>query len=780
MHKKNAWIQSRLLHISHALEEDARNGLEKSNIYLYSPTRHPLIKKQTPSEEYSIGKLVKNILTAKQRRAYEKQKNSPCTHRMCSQKWKDVHLAVGTEGIHALFRDYTVLERVDGAYIKYFSDEIQIIEREKHRRARKIAKQDRDFEMKEVTQERIYAGKHAEYADEIALLLRNIRKVGTRGIVASFEREKAKKARKEEKTGISACEVSVETAVRLVYAVVKKVFSPVIPPAGMPRIKKKIRWFLACKNAVIRYADIHAGIRTNFPQRVRNGRPLEYKEYILCTVNFIFTRYIPYLLGAHLKDNGKTGSEVRYFFAGEYARMKKEFIQKYIEKYFVSVQKAEVNTNDISHINAIAKKNAFRVVFKKAYENDVFSLAKNKDTFHEKRICSILTREANERAEWERSREGRPPRTRVNNSVFKLSDGMKRIEQFRTEFREFFESRRELFVLTLDLENFFDNVSLEAVKRMSLVRKLMGKREYEVFIWEDTSFEGHKVHRRAVLYPNEQTNKGDTILTGLPKRVFRKFMSQNIITNTEIEELLNRRIHNSVIRYGSAYYRRVTGINQGCRFASHICSYYLAHIDEEIYGDMKYTRAVRYVDDSLVLSWSKEELALVLERLCAMQGRNGLALNAKKCQLLTLKKETDFSLLGKIDLKRAKTFKWCGISFDMESLYPAMQWSEAKTADLVQSKSAILRRMHYSLNLGRESGLFHPENLSRHTNLRLFVRCHVEKLLHACSKTPNQHMEKTLLRILRRKICTALASTGLPETDIKKAFNAAVYICKKK
>lgn len=582
--------------------------------------------------------------------------------------------------------------------------------------------------------------------------------------------------------GIIQYEMRIRTAVRIVYSMVRKVFSHVIPSEGMARIKRKIRWFLINSRNKMEKADLYSELKTNFKGKIGNRSPLLYKQYMIRTIDFIFMQYIPHILAIHIVGTGNTEDTVRFFFREGYAEREREFREAYIEEYFERVKPEEKETsNEIVKIALIPKKNTFRTVFKKEYPKESASLS----IMLEKMVCSILTREAAERVEWEvkkRNTGEREPRTRLYNSIFRMDDVLLKIDQFKKEYRKYFLSGRPLYILILDIKNCFDNMSLDVINRTGLLKRLVGKKEYEVFNWKDRTADGLVIHRRIVVYPDEWIDKGSLIVNGLPRNGYRIFKSDHTFREEEIERILDRNINRSILEYKEEKYRRIKGINQGSRFASHICAYYMGLVDEEIYRDLDSTHVIRYVDDSMILSWSTEELTRIVERIEGVKDKYGVSLNMSKCRLFTTEKERDGKIfLSSIPATCPDNFKWCGFKFKTETLSTVMGWTVKRDTPGICRLKSVKKWMNYNIAVNNRKDLFTVDNPARKKNLRLFIRCQVEKTLSILQNPANRQLEDGIIRYLLLIITRILRkNNAFTQTEIRTAFNTAVYVYKSK
>lgn len=770
-----------LLHITKVVQPEDAYKLENSTIFLYSPKKIHIIGKKECTRPYIVKDVVKRILNHK--KIHGQEKYNPCNIRMCSKIWTDIQEVIGTSGIIELCTMYIVFEQVNkNSYIQYFTDTSTDMVFKKDKA---LVKWDPVKRIKGITGAEIYGDRFTAYSDEIDRTVVRLRNISTRGIVSSFIKTKKAQAkeisrnRSGKKQGIEQHEIKIETVVKILYVILKKVFSHAIPAEGMERVKRKIRWFLLNTRGRVHKADIYSELKTNFKGRIRNSDPLLYKQYMVKTIDFIFIRFLPYLMRIHIVGVGSTEETARFFFREGYAEMEKRFKEAYIEKYFVKVKPGEkTSLANPARMMLIPKKNTFRTVFKVMYE-------KKEDggfaIMREKMACAVLTREAGERVEWETTRkcgEKREPRKRVYNSIFKTSDILLKITQFKEQHFARFLRKDPLFILLLDIENCFDNMSLEVINETGLLKKLMGKREYEVFKWRDTTEDGLTIHRRIPMYPDECADEGNLALKKLPPKAYRVFNSSTIFKEEEIEEMLDRSVNNSILEHEGEVYRRAKGINQGFRFSSHICAYYMSVFDSNVYRGLENTQVIRYVDDSMVLSWSMEELEKVVERMKELEGRCGISLNMAKCKVFTAQKRTEDALfVDSIPVAHVRSFKWCGIHFNAETLASFMAWTTKRVATPTYKLQNIKKWMLYNIRINSQSGLFHKDNPAKDRNMRLFVRHQVEKTLNILQNKGNKQIEgKTIQQLFRIIIRILRWKDAFSVEEIRKAFRAAVYI----
>ncbi|KAI5189174.1 hypothetical protein NEMIN01_0340 [Nematocida minor] len=698
--------QIKLAHITEVVDANIAGRLADSSIYVYGPGIGYLIGNRDKREsEYNLSNVTDRIFERKRRmQQYNSSKrNNPCNLRFSTKTWADIHKAIGSTGMIKLCTKYTVLEKVGSSYIRYFSDNFSIEPtggREKKEKKGIVEWKDRIEKIEETKHSDIYSEEFAEYAQEIEKTLKSLKTVNTWGIISSFVKSKEKKNSVHiEPTGVCKHEIKIETVVRMLSTVIKKVFRHAVTQGDMQRIRKKIAWFLLNKKKGIDMKKIHTEFRKKLKKKAKNRDPLTYKKYITETVSYIFAKYIPYLVDIHIVVNGTGADDMRFFFKKGYRQLESAFKEACIRTHFERVEEqGEAEREKTEHseetetpaegffvMSVIPKKSTFRAVYKKIYN----ASDKYVQIMKERMGCAILTREAEERVEWEMESEEdkKPPRARLCNSILKTQSISSKLISFKKEFKQNFEDERPLYILLLDIRSCFDNISLDIINESGLLNKLMGKREYEVFNWEDTTEDGKRRSRRVVMYPTDRTWKGDIVLKNLPPRVFRKFKSQCKFTNEDVQKMIKQDVNSTMLKHKNRFYRRVKGIYQGSRFSSQVCAYYMALLDDKIYKDLNQTRAMRYVDDSMILSWSPEELEKVLERMGKMESQYGVSLNIPKCRLFTTapKSNCAVTINALTAVSRAK-FKWCGIHFDARALSSFIPQTPRKMGRINQRK----------------------------------------------------------------------------------------------
>ncbi|KAI5167015.1 hypothetical protein NEIRO02_1610 [Nematocida sp. AWRm79] len=900
-YKMYKWAESRLRPLSSVLAPEISGKFANSNIYVYSQCEKEKIRRTDKKSDYKIKIILDKITGCKG--WYSRQKYTLCNKALSTQVWMDLYQEIGESGILSLYSNYTVMERYGNRYILHLAnDKLPVHENDKNKS--NLVKIPEFKEMKEVKAADVYSKDVIEaYTDEISTLFFRIQNdsVSIKGIIGSFI--KAKKDKIKEKRGECAqkkptildCEIQSETVVRLLYTIVKNLFSGILPENGLMRVKRKIRWMAMNKKYKIKTSDLLSGLKTNFKPKIRNNNPLLYKKYMTETYSFIFLVCIPNIMACYIKDTTNQTSTPRFFFRQEFKRLENQFKDNYIKEYFQIIKNPEIAENrlesrslrkrkcsesgerensdvsllqqsfsectavdetvlgsDISiensmlisedtaactdikskessagekisekgipqnkkvsgknpvqnrtriysacqkisplydevfRMNLIPKSETFRPVFKKVY-NPIKVFAPLKQIHQERMVCCILTREAQERAEWEIQNNlllrKRQPRVRTNNSIFRVTDIFPRVHNFRSKFSDNFANNKPLYILILDIKSCFDNISTTALNGLNIIQKLFGREEYEVYTVVETSINGLKIVRRKALYPNEniqsewegRQNRDPHVNH---KTVFKAYQNKELFTQMEIKETLDKEINHSILQHRDAYYKRAIGINQGSRYASHMCGYFLAALDPIITEGLVNTHMARYVDDSVLFSWSLDELSLVVERIKGLENA-GVILNMAKCKLYTsIEDAPSVSIAGIIQSEYKPNFKWCGMHFDTKTLFPIMVWEHKPIPALIYSKKEIFLKILLNLNIRHTAELFHSENPNKYRNAMLFIKCQIQKLLCILENKECAHMREACLEYLLDRLKHTFIGKGcLSQRRVEECFYRTLGIC---
>ncbi|KAI5159963.1 hypothetical protein NEAUS03_0750 [Nematocida ausubeli] len=832
--------------IQKVLPEEISSRISDTSIYVYSHTsEYEEIRTSPSTDRYQIRQILDDIVKSKG--CTRVTKYSPFHFHLSTQRWVNLYSEIGKKGIISLFKKYTVLDRQESVFTLYFAnDPLPVSRKEMKLREKSVLWRPGDARgLKTVDTSDIFSLEvHSEFSAEIKSLLERIKRQNTHRMAAILAKSKKESVMRKnhrktskacsnpvesvcdefistpgcngkkfnsvqsarelssiefsdidvsdiemsssaaeplrlaetekrpesdtEKTSLLEYEISQETVIRFLHMAIRKILAGIIPAQWMPRIKKKIRFLLQAGTARIPKHEILTGLRTS---KGRVDNPLLYRKFITEIYNYIFLKYMPSLFSLHFRCSKGLQPIPRYFLRAEYIACSNAFKEAHLQEYFHKENEQSQDTSTF-RMHLIPKKDSFRASFMKIQRNGFPLCAET--ARQEKMMCHILSREAVERSAWEVERKGNVPRIRTYNSIFRVTDVFPRIDAFRKKFSACFADNKPLFVLLLDVKKCFDTLPVGN----GLLRKILGHAEYAVHWWNEIDKTGLSIAKKQVLYPNESAMEHTGHRIRFISHSYRDAFSQE-----EILEAIRKDVEGAKVLHNGQEYRRKEGIYQGSRFSSHICGYAMAANDPYLMEGLCETEIVRYVDDSLVLSWSLKEIEEVFARMKNLE-ETGIKLNKDKCKMFVSSPEVGMKnilVAGKVQIQYKEHFTWCGMQFDTKSLFTKMIWLPASGVRMGYSKRLIIRKIANSLNVRHIKDLICKNNPNKEKNIRLYIKCQVDRVLWHLEHPANSHLKEEILSILQEKICAIFKKHQAGSAKrIQELFQRTLLICKNK
>ncbi|KAI5181711.1 hypothetical protein NEOKW01_1879 [Nematocida sp. AWRm80] len=481
----------------------------------------------------------------------------------------------------------------------------------------------------------------------------------------------------------------------------------------------------------IELSYITKGIRTR--SRILTDKSLspQYTSLVHTVVQYILTEYVPSVI-----HKNTVYINNRLYYKSKYIWLAGKTKYDYIRNNYTKVDNTRENRDRILKecysVRMVPGKTKFRAITKLIEPEDNRYTAKNKQTTskiksYKRNVCSVLTKEINEKIKWEETRLKRalnttktkrteeqerperqeiPPRKRTYNSVISIDQIISRLSIFQEKYKDRLyrrnplesletprhsseeEKKDSLFLLVIDLSDCFDKIRHDVIHNSNIISKIHSKEEYIGYLLTETKDKNTK-QTRIVLDPEEHS-QNNPVFKDQPAKTIRRIYNTYTITKKDITNELNSMVDHHYIRYKEEYYKRIKGIPQGGHYSTHLCSYYLAEQDTLLYADLENTYVTRYIDDILVLSWSIIEIKSILRRIEREKESKGMYLNLKKSKLYSNRPVTEHILSEEypIPLEYSERINWCGLIIYTDTLN-----TYRKSIRTIFKQKSILRRL---------------------------------------------------------------------------------------
>lgn len=720
-----------------------------------------------------------------------------CITQMYSKLWINVYKEIGMCGIYKLFIYYDVLEIMkSGVYLVYFIKTTRMMKEINDRINEKLnqraEKKKKGMKLKidkidDITETDIFGeGPYDVYEQKIKAAVQLVHTETIKRMIRIYKRNN------NNNNNNKIYEIEKEKIIGCLKKVIKKVFGKIIREKNTSILSRAIvKYINTPKEFVI--GEWASKMLCKLEKRQARERHILVQKILHNLVYFIFCRYIPFLLDTCTVNTLGYDAQPRFFFKNEYIQKCMKFKNEYIKKYFVEDDSSDIEKDkvDIYSIVAIPKKNTFRVITVKEDKSNTKkeSFYSDNNTLYKKdNILAVFNKEINERKKWEitpeiyRKNETKP-RMRTHTSIFALKDTLYRVKQFRSLYLSQFISGIPLYILILDIKNCFDSIEHSQMKKMGIPDKIFSRLYYKNTIYREITNKSMYGKRNIVTSPSEDIKIDNVLEEAKGNSMCRGYITENLIYTKEIEKEISESIFNHKVRYKGKIYRRVKGVAQGSPYSSHICSYYMAGLDEEMYKDLKYTKGIRYIDDTLVLSWSIEELQILLQRIEERKERTGMHLNISKCQFITASEiDKPFKLLDKIELINQKTFFWCGIHMSSSDLFPKICTEKEYIRTVPQNIDLFMWQIDKNINKLTSFYLFFPKKRVEEVNKRRIIKLLVKYLfLFFKLKNPGEKRKQMLIEWAENAIISSFSKKNPLDLDnIRKYYRDKIKVEQKK
>ncbi|KAH3744262.1 Telomerase reverse transcriptase [Pelomyxa schiedti] len=166
-----------------------------------------------------------------------------------------------------------------------------------------------------------------------------------------------------------------------------------------------------------------------------------------------------------------------------------------------------------------------------------------------------------------------------------------------------------------------------------------------------------------------------------------------VITRKKALMQLKHHISQTIVQHGSELYHQATGIPQGSILSTLLCSISYGHLENEKFRsllDIGPGLILRMIDDTFVISSSKELIQEFLRRISPGFADHGYFVNQNKCTTnLPNASFADGTPVPQVtpSLEGKKFMPWCGYIFDTQTLEVRLDYERFASSNFVNTMS---------------------------------------------------------------------------------------------
>nr|KAJ3421597.1 hypothetical protein HK105_002997 [Polyrhizophydium stewartii] len=229
----------------------------------------------------------------------------------------------------------------------------------------------------------------------------------------------------------------------------------------------------------------------------------------------------------------------------------------------------------------------------------------------------------------------------------------------------------KLYVCKVDVAACFDTINQS--KLLELLEEILRDLDYVVQKFATVRESGGQIrrqyHRRACTEADPQAfvQVAEQLSATVGSTIFVDQVVYSIETARMIRDTILSHIKNNIVKVGKRFYRQRVGVPQGSVLSTLLCSMFYSKLEsvelKDIVGDDPHTILLRYVDDFLMMTTSKERAVRFVERMHQGFPEYGCAISPSKT-LVNFDVRIDGTLLPRCGSEIA----WCGSIIDIQRL----------------------------------------------------------------------------------------------------------------
>ncbi|KAJ2620600.1 Telomerase reverse transcriptase [Coemansia spiralis] len=404
-----------------------------------------------------------------------------------------------------------------------------------------------------------------------------------------------------------------------------------------------------------------------------------------CLIHWVLSGFAIQLIRGffYVTEGSSTGNRLYFFRNDVWNSITRNAWKTLISDMFVHKARADVATDGkrwqrfgYSRMRLMPKERGFRAIanLKQSFILRKLNCSRNKGkqqvVFKEQHIQSTNKTLSNAMAAINYVRRSRPEL--FGSAIFGPDDAYERIKQFKDMTKDEWEyGKSRLFIAKMDIRRAYDTIPQG--KLLTLLKEKLPDEEYTIFkYWTLSPSYGHRkpLFLRHAMPSCKSVPFGElaySLSKNAKQLVFGDQSATDFIDTQAIYDLVSEHVTHNTVKAAWSILQQRRGIPQGSVLSSHLCNFFYAQLEcEYLYKliDPKKTLLLRIVDDFIIISTDRAQVAVLLEVLHKGIPEYGCEVNKAK----TLA-NFDICVGGHpVDKTSSSRFPWCGILIDDSTL----------------------------------------------------------------------------------------------------------------
>eukprot|EP00002_Diphylleia_rotans_P013527 TRINITY_DN2642_c0_g1_i7.p1 TRINITY_DN2642_c0_g1~~TRINITY_DN2642_c0_g1_i7.p1 ORF type:complete len:995 (-),score=114.28 TRINITY_DN2642_c0_g1_i7:1204-4188(-) len=375
-------------------------------------------------------------------------------------------------------------------------------------------------------------------------------------------------------------------------------------------------------------------------------------------LEFIFEKFVIQLISAYFycTETASSRNKIHYYRYNIWAKIDQIMFAHLSERLLRPANMKEV-AESAEKGSTVPLQNNFRLLPKASSARPIINLKGSKDASTNRSIYDVFSVVRHELSQQKEV---------LGSSLLGMDDIYKAIHNFLSHQ---FKITENVYFVALDVKGAYDHIPHSVLT--NTIQNIFSKDQYIIQKLKELSiFDGRvKVKSHRKVYPFGRYPLFSEVAKSIsahrpPGRVFVDSVSYSIVDRPSLKQRLQAHVSRNIVKYRSKYFIQKVGIPQGSVLSTLLCSYFLAdhertHIDERLKSDG--SLLVRYIDDSLYMSTSKENCLEFVKIMSEAHVSHSITINCSKTV-------SNFEIDGHPDSTKSivkrnglTLFPWCGL-----------------------------------------------------------------------------------------------------------------------
>ena len=279
-------------------------------------------------------------------------------------------------------------------------------------------------------------------------------------------------------------------------------------------------------------------------------------------------------------------------------------------------------------------------------------------------------------------------------SLFSVNDMHPRLKRFRAQLESAGLFDRPLCFVKVDVKACFDTIPQAGIMRV--INAVFKADEYQICHHTETKgyddaydslnsarSDTRKAFKRfhtsahgAHMYCDFEQAVRETLSVAKNNVAFTDAIARTYEDKDSMMTLLRDHVENNLIKHGKRFYRQKTGISQGSVLSTMLCNYFYADMERRVLASVLKGHCIllRLIDDFLFISVDEDPCIEFLSIMLSGVKEYGAEVHPSK-SLTNFAIEIDSVA---VPVHRGKTFPYCGVLVDTQSLEITKDWERRR------------------------------------------------------------------------------------------------------